>query len=230
MSSTATAGASSAAASAPNAVPVAYTSRGRMRLPPSNTACRIAPCRRCGDVPGSGSAADSAASTRARHGPKSKSGIRRAEGFGVVRLLRIGEQAHAQFRLFQRGLAFAIQTDAALVGGEGFLEAHLAVFHLLHQLFELVERGFEIGDRGSGGVGHARHGAQCVTAPGQGQCEGGVQRKRASRARSPALGGEVSAPPTASATARSRSYGGRAGSRGLLATPVFPKAWRAVCQ
>src|SRR4249919_680479 len=168
MSSTATAGASSADGSAPNAVPVAYTSNGRMRLPPSSTAWRIAPWRRCGEVAGSGSAAESAASTRVRQGPKSKSGIRGrgAEGFGVVRLFRVAEQAHAQFGLFQGGLAFAVEADAAFVGGERFFEAHVAVFHFLDQLFELVEGGFEIGDRGGLGFGGARHGAQCLTGEG----------------------------------------------------------------
>ena len=38
----------------PNAVPAAYTSSGRMRLPPSSTAWRIAACRRFGEEAGSG--------------------------------------------------------------------------------------------------------------------------------------------------------------------------------
>src|SRR6478735_1025700 len=101
----------------------------------------MAAWRRCGAVFASASTAASAASTRARQAAKSVSGIRgrRAEGFGVVGLFRIGEQAHAQFGLFQRGLAYAVEAHAALVRGERFLEAHFAVFHLLHQLFELVE-------------------------------------------------------------------------------------------
>ena len=38
------------------------------------------------------------------------------EGVAVLRLFRIAEQAHAQFRLFERGLALAIQADSAFVG------------------------------------------------------------------------------------------------------------------
>ena len=73
-------------------------------------------------------------------------------------MLRIAEQPHAQFRLFQRALALAIEADAAFVGGQRFLQAHFAVFHLFDQLLERIERGLEIGDRGGFGCGFAGHG------------------------------------------------------------------------
>src|SRR5690606_8859035 len=128
-----------------------------MRLPPSSTAWRMAESRR-GSVPSSPSSADSsAASTRARQRARAgwaplppgsglaigqaRERLRPFRGFGV------GEQAHAQLGLLQRVPAAAVEAHAALVGGEGFLQAHVALFHLLYQLLELVERGLEIGDR-----------------------------------------------------------------------------------
>lgn len=71
---------------------------------------------------------------------------RRLECFCLFGARGVGHQTHAQFRLFQRLLAIAVQPDAALVGGERLLEAHLAHFHLLHQLLEFFQRLFEAGD------------------------------------------------------------------------------------
>src|SRR5690606_23945452 len=68
------------------------------------------------------------------------------EGRGALGLLRITEQADPQLGLLQRLLAAAVQADAALVGGERILEAQVTVLHRLDQLFEGVERGFEVGD------------------------------------------------------------------------------------
>ncbi len=59
----------------------------------------------------------------------------------------IAEQAHAQFGLFQRLLALAIQTDATFVSTERGFQAQLAGFHLLHQLFQRFKRLLELGDR-----------------------------------------------------------------------------------
>src|SRR3546814_20060835 len=84
---------------------------------------------------------------------------RRAESFGRCRVVRIAEQLHPQLGLFERLLAAAVQADAALVGGERLLEAQLAVLHLLDQLLEGVERGFEIGDRSE----ERRVGKECVS-------------------------------------------------------------------
>src|SRR3546814_20727883 len=104
-----------------------------------------------------------------------RSGVGRgAESFGRCRVVGIAEQLHPQFGLLQRLLAAAVQADAALVGGERLLEAQLAVLHLLDQLLEGVERGFEIGDGcgfgGFWGGGFARHrseesraGNECVS-------------------------------------------------------------------
>src|SRR5690606_25046971 len=130
-----------------------------MRLPPSSTAWRMAAAR-----PGSGAgcaarASPSTRSIRARQ-PSSRARAARAgePGSGMVAggrerrrglgLLRIGEQAHAQLGLLQRLLAATVEADAALIGGERLLQAHVAVLHLLHELLEGVERGFEVGDRG----------------------------------------------------------------------------------
>src|SRR5690606_29119714 len=55
--------------------------------------------------------------------------------------------------------ALAIQADAAFVGGERVFQTHLALLHLLDQLFERVQRLLEIGDRrgfGGGFLGHGR--------------------------------------------------------------------------
>ena len=172
-----------------------------MRLPPSSDGvahrgvqalrrqCRPRAARRA-----------SAASTRARQAPRHavEAGVRhpadgmRGEGLGAVRIVRIAEQAHAQFGLFQRGLAAAVQADAAFVRGERFLQAHLAVFHLLDELLELVERGLEIGDRGwpLRSAGLRRHGGEvCGCVPG----EGG--QSAVSRARRPAQARVVGAQP-----------------------------------
>src|SRR5690606_3769115 len=130
-----------------------------MRLPPSSTAWRIAWPRRCSAAGWLAKAASSTRSMRCRQPsslaampavPAPASGIVAAcgEGRGRVRLLRVGEQAHAQFGLFKGLLAAAVEADAALVRGERVLEAHVALLHLLHQLFERVERGFEVGHRG----------------------------------------------------------------------------------
>src|SRR3546814_10375403 len=74
-----------------------------------------------------------------------RSGVGRgAESFGRCRVVRIAEQLHPQLGLLQRLLAAAVQADAAFVGGERLFEAQLAVLHLLDQLLECVERGFEI--------------------------------------------------------------------------------------
>ena len=61
------------------------------------------------------------------------------------------------------------RADAALVGGQRVFKAHLAVFHLLDQLFERVQRLLEIGDgRGLGcgfGGGFAWHRGSVAAAP-----------------------------------------------------------------
>src|SRR3546814_14215299 len=76
-----------------------------------------------------------------------RSGVGRgADSFGRFRVVGIAEQLHPQFGLLQRLLAAALQADAPLVGCEPLLAAHLSVLHLLHQLIESAERGFEISD------------------------------------------------------------------------------------
>src|SRR5690606_25274544 len=134
-----------------------------MRLPPSRTACRIAASRRGSVRPSRWSnAAASATSTRLRQRarvssspgpPGSGVAIDAGEGFGPLRRFGVGEQAYAQFGLLQRLLAAAVQAHAALVGGQRFLETHLAVLHLLDQLLELVERALEGGNGGGVGSG-----------------------------------------------------------------------------
>src|SRR5688500_4010691 len=106
-----------------------------MRLPPSIVAWRIAACSRCGECAEGGSTRSSAASIRTRQAAKGAantgSGIGRSERLGAGRFLRIAEQAHAQFRLLQRGLAFAVEADAAFVCRQRFLKAQVAALHLL---------------------------------------------------------------------------------------------------
>ena len=183
-----------------------------MRLPPSSTAWRIAACRRAASDRRTAARVERGIDARApgaarrsdldvRHRPRCRPGAR--EGFGAVRVVRIAEQAHAQFGLFQRRLASAVQADAAFVGGERFFQAHLAVFHLLHQLLELVERGFEIGDRGRLVFGRvcAPWRQVCGACPGGQSCDAvDDQRRRAPCASQPAL---RTRPKTASPAARS---------------------------
>src|SRR3546814_5102516 len=140
--------------SAPKAVPVAYTSSGRIRLPPSRAAWRMAACRRRGGSSAAGRVRSSAASMRRRHWvaacacmetTSTRSGVGRgAESFGRCRVVRISEQLHPQLGLLPRLLAAAVQADAAFVGGERPLEAQLAALHLLAHLLECVERGVDI--------------------------------------------------------------------------------------
>src|SRR3954462_13293930 len=99
-----------------------------MRLPPSSTAWRIAACSRDGESSIDGNARSRQASTRARQrvarvSKPAGSGIGwiaagRREGLGARRIVGIAEQAHAQFRLFQRGLAATVEANAALLGCE----------------------------------------------------------------------------------------------------------------
>src|SRR5690606_34239490 len=151
---------------------------GRMRLPPSSAAWRMAACRRRGSAAGSGRAASSVASVRARQpacASPPASGIAAVAGRGerlrALGVVRVAEQPHAQFGLLQRGLAAAVEADARLVGGQRFREAHVAVLHLLDQLLERVEGALEIGDGGPFGVvlGHgailSRAGRRSYTLP-----------------------------------------------------------------
>src|SRR5688500_3728674 len=97
-------------------------------------------------VPSTRSMRSRQASSRCCAAPSSGigSGRRRTERFGVGGVVRIAEQPYAQLGLLERLLAAPVQADATLVGGQRFLEAHLAVFHLLDQLFERVEGVLEI--------------------------------------------------------------------------------------
>src|SRR5688572_33390337 len=100
-------------------------------------------CRACGDWSEAGSAASSRASTRCSQRARRCSGSIGLEGLGAVGFGRVAEQPHAQFRLFQRGLALAVEADAAFVRGQRIIEREVALLHLLDQLLEFVERGFE---------------------------------------------------------------------------------------
>src|SRR5690606_1422165 len=95
-------------------------------------------CRRMGASAGEGRAASSWLSMRSRRRAKRASTVMVGwiERLGGVRLRRIGEQAHARFRLFQRLLALPVQADAAFVGAERGFQAQLAGFHLFDQLFQ----------------------------------------------------------------------------------------------
>src|SRR5687767_4900851 len=108
-----------------------------MRLPPPSTAWRMAACRRRGASSSRGSRASSVASTRSAQARQRAPGSGLIEGFGFFRLERIAEQAHAQFGLLERGLAVAVERDAALVGLQRVVERQIALFHALHELLEL---------------------------------------------------------------------------------------------
>src|SRR5690606_21494943 len=141
----------------------------------------------------------------------------RGERLRALGVVRVAEQPHAQFGLLQRGLAAAVEADARLVGGQRFLEAHVAVLHLLDQLLERVEGALEIGDGGALGVvlGHgailSRRGARSYTLG-----PGGVQARRAPRASSQvASAAETMRSPAAStAPSASDSSGSCARSQG----------------
>ena len=83
-----------------------------------------------------------------------------SKGRALVGLGRVAEQAHAQFGLLQRRLATRYRPDAAFVGGQGFLQGHLARFHPVDEIFERLHRLLEVGDgrtvfgRGGGFLGH----------------------------------------------------------------------------
>src|SRR5690606_19842932 len=100
---------------------------------------------------------------------------------GGIGLLWIAEQAHAQLGFLQRLLAATVEAHATLVGGERFLEAQVAVLHLLDQLLERVERGFEVGDRrgGVGGVGRAGHACKSTPSPASAAARRGPAASRA---------------------------------------------------
>src|SRR5687768_6313726 len=98
-----------------------------MRLPPSSAAWRIAACSRCGEPEAGGSARSSVFSRRSRQAAKGDSGIR-LERFRRGRIGRIAEQAYAQFGLFKRLLAAAVEADATFVGGQRFFQAHFPLF------------------------------------------------------------------------------------------------------
>src|SRR4249919_4291948 len=157
ISSTAVAGASSASASPPKACPAAYTSKGRRRLPPPSAAWRIA-ASRCSGRSAGARERSSAASVRARQEAISASVDIAREVFRALRVGRVGEHAHALLGAFQRLPAIAIEGNATLVGGKRFVEALIALFHLLHDLLELVERALEAGDAGRRIGGNAGHG------------------------------------------------------------------------
>src|SRR5581483_6865956 len=70
----------------------------------------------------------------------------------ALRIVRIEQQLHAQFGLFQRRLAFAKQRDAALERAQRFVQAQLAPFQPRDQLFQFVQRLFEARDGGRGSV------------------------------------------------------------------------------
>src|SRR5690554_1937589 len=129
-----------------------------MRLPPSSTAWRMPPASRGSGTEGKARAASSAASIRLRQASSSgpdRSGppgsdivVQARERFALLRLLRIAEQLHTQFRLLQCLLAAAVQADAALVGGQRLLKAQFATLHVVDQGFKLFERLLEVGDGG----------------------------------------------------------------------------------
>src|SRR5690606_37358119 len=64
-----------------------------------------------------------------------------------VRGRRIEQQVDAQSRLLECALAVAIERDAAFERLQRIIEAELALFHPYHELFQLVERLLEFGDR-----------------------------------------------------------------------------------
>src|SRR5579875_2410078 len=107
-------------------------------------------CSSSGGCCSDGSTRASAASARtvsaSRRGPswEASSGFG-FEGFGVVGRIGIEQQAHAQFGLVQGLLAVSVEADAALEGGQRFVQAQLAAFHARHQLLELVQRMLEVG-------------------------------------------------------------------------------------
>src|SRR5690606_34562701 len=53
------------------------------------------------------------------------------------------------FGLSQRLLAGAHELDTALEGGQGGLQTEVALFHLLHQPLQFLERLFEVGRFGA---------------------------------------------------------------------------------
>src|SRR5690606_29687436 len=149
-------------------------------------------------------------------------------------VVRVAEQPHAQFGLLQRGLAAAVEADARLVGGQRFLEAHVAVLHLLDQLLERVEGALEIGDGGPFGVvlGHgailSRAGRRSYTLP-EGSAPGSRLQARpaplassqaasvADTMRSPAASTVPSASDSSGSCARSQGGTARCCSRCLSA-------------
>src|SRR3546814_20632150 len=62
-------------------------------------------------------------------------------------------------------LATAVEADAGFVCGQRLFQAHVAVFHLLDEFFQRVERGLEVGD---GRSEERRVGKECVS-----QCRSG---------------------------------------------------------
>src|SRR5690348_2964488 len=105
-------------------------------------------CSGAGARSSGGGAAASISSARALYWISATGGSRRFRFkiFGFVGLFRIGQQSHAQFGLFERVLAIAVQGDAAFVGFERIVQALFALFHLADQLLEFVEGFFEVGD------------------------------------------------------------------------------------
>src|SRR3569623_919565 len=111
----------------------------------------MARCSSSGGCCSDGSTRPSAASARAvsasSRGPRwdGASGFG-YEGFGVVGGIGNEQQALAQFGPGQGLLAVTVEADAALEGGQRFVQAQLAAFHARHQLLERVQRVLEVGD------------------------------------------------------------------------------------
>src|SRR5512141_2101405 len=95
----------------------------------------MARCSSCGGWSSGGSTRASAASARSPYAVSAESVRKRVswslnvEVFCVVRRLRVGQQFHAQFGLFQGALTIALERDAAFERLERIVQALVALFH-----------------------------------------------------------------------------------------------------